>query len=152
MIASVQRRVIVDDNGKETRMLRWIVAAGAMIALPTLALAQDPTAAGEKIFKLKCSPCHTIGPGAKIKIGAGGPPLNGVIGRQAGTYEAFAYSPAMRNSGKTWDEATLKAYIADPKKEVPGNKMGFPGLKDELEIDDLYAYLVQFDAGGNKKQ
>jgi cytochrome c len=142
--------VIVEDKRKETGMLRWVVAAGAMIALPTLALAQDP-AAGEKVFK-KCAPCHSIGEGAKIKIGAGGPPLNGVIGRKAGSYEAFAYSPAMRNSGLTWDEATFKEYIADPKKKVPGNKMGFPGLKDELEIDDVYAYLSQFDEYGKKKQ
>jgi cytochrome c len=128
-------------------MLRLVVAAGALLALPTLALAQDAEA-GKKVFQ-KCAPCHSVGPGATNKVG---PNLSGLVGRKAGTEEGFSYSDAMKNSGITWDEATFKEYITDPKKKVPGNKMLFPGVKDELERDDLFAYLASFNADGSPKK
>ena len=43
----------------------------------------------------------------------------------------------MKDSGLTWDEATLDKYLADPKKKVPGTMMIFPGIKDEAERNDL---------------
>ena len=128
-------------------MLRLVVAAGALLALPTLALAQDAEA-GKKVFQ-KCAPCHSVGPGAANKVG---PNLSGLVGRKAGTEEGFSYSDAMKNSGITWDEASFKEYITDPKKKVPGNKMLFPGVKDELERDDLFAYLASFNADGSPKK
>jgi cytochrome c len=127
-------------------MLRWVVAAGVMLALPTVALAQDADA-GKRVFN-KCTPCHNIGPGAKNKVG---PELNGLFGRPAGSVEGFNYSDAMKNSGITWDEATFKEYITDPKKRIPGNKMVFPGIKDELDRDDLAAYVASFNADGTTK-
>jgi cytochrome c len=127
-------------------MLRWVLAAGLLVALPAVASAQDAEA-GKKIFK-KCSPCHNIGPGAKNKVG---PELNGVFGRKAGSVEGFKYSKAMMDSGITWDEAVFKEYITDPKKKVPGNKMVFPGVKDEIERDDLAAYIGSFNADGSSK-
>jgi cytochrome c len=107
--------------------------------------AQDP-ASGEKIFA-QCRACHQIGPTAKNAVG---PVLNGLFGRKAGTVEGYAYSPANKNSGITWDEATFRDYIKDPKAKIPGTKMIYPGLKDEKRIDDLMAYLKQFDMAGNK--
>jgi cytochrome c len=125
-------------------MLRWVVAAGALLALPAVASAQDAEA-GKKVFT-KCAPCHSIGPGAKNKVG---PELNGIIGRKAGTAEGFTYSDGMKNSGITWDDAQLHEWITDPKKKVPGTKMLFPGVKDETERDDLVAYISSFKADGS---
>ena len=121
-------------------MLRLVVAAGALLALPTLALAQDAEA-GKKVFQ-KCAPCHSVGPGAANKVG---PNLSGLVGRKAGTEEGFSYSDAMKNSGITWDEATFSEYIKDPKAKIPGTKMAFAGIKDEQKIKDLIAYLHTFD-------
>ena len=109
------------------------------------AQAQD-AAAGEKVFA-QCRACHQIGETAKKAVG---PVLNGVIGRKAGTVEGYSYSPANKNSGLTWDEATFSEYIKDPKAKVPGTKMIFAGVKDEQRIKDLVAYLKQFDATGKK--
>jgi cytochrome c len=117
----------------------------ALAFSPAVAHAQD-AAAGEKTFA-QCRACHQIGPTAKNAVG---PVLNGLIGRKAGTVEGYNYSPANKNSGITWDEATFAEYIKDPKAKVPGTKMIYAGLKDEQRIKDLIAYLKQFDASGQK--
>jgi cytochrome c len=110
------------------------------------AQAQD-AAAGEKVFAV-CKACHQIGETAKNGVG---PELNGLIGRHSGSVAGYNYSAANKNSGLTWDEATFREYIKDPKAKVPGTKMVFAGLKDEKKIDDLIAFLKQFDASGKKK-
>lgn len=127
-------------------MLKWIVAAGALMAMPAVALAQDAEA-GKAVFK-KCAPCHDIGANAKNKVG---PELNGILGRKAASVEGFNYSKALKDSGITWDDEKLHAWLADPKKLVPGTKMIFPGVKDEIERDDLIAYIESFNADGTQK-
>jgi cytochrome c len=125
------------------RILGLAFAASVLTALPTQA--QD-AAAGEKVFA-QCRACHQIGETAKNAVG---PVLNGLFGRKSGTIEGYSYSPANKNSGITWDEATFREYIKDPKAKIPGTKMIYPGLKDEKRIDDLVAFLKQFDASGKK--
>ena len=122
------------------------VAAMAQCLTIVAAHAQD-VAAGEQSFK-KCLPCHAIGEGAKTKVG---PQLNGIDGRKSGTAEGYSYSDANKNSGITWNEATFKEYIKDPRAKIPGTKMIFAGIKNEKEVGDLWAYLASFGADGKKK-
>jgi cytochrome c len=127
-----------------------IVAASALAVTAfaaSPAAADGDAAAGEKIFNTKCKVCHKIGPGATNFVG---PNLNGVIGRKAGTEEGYSYSDAMKDSGLTWDEATFKDYIKDPKAKLPGIKMIFAGLPKDTDQDNLYAYLASFKADGSK--
>ena len=124
------------------------VAAVAFIAPAAGALADGDPAAGELIFKQKCSVCHKIGEGAKTLVG---PELNGVVGRHSGSIEGFNYSEANKNSGLTWDAATLQTYLTNPKALVPGTKMIFPGLPNEADRTNIIAYLGQFNADGTKK-
>jgi len=105
------------------------------------ALAAD-AAAGEKVFQ-KCKACHQIGDTARNMVG---PALTGVVGRPAGTYPGYNYSDANKNSGLTWDEATLKVYLKNPRAKVPGTKMSFPGLASDDDIDNVIAYLKTFPA------
>jgi cytochrome c len=123
------------------------VAAVAIAAFTGTAHAQGDAAQGEKVF-LKCRPCHRIGETAKNLIG---PKLNGLFGRKAGTIADYSYSDANKKSGITWDEATFRDYISNPRAKIPGTKMIFLGIKNEKEIDDLVAYLKQFDVDGRKK-
>ena len=109
------------------------------------AQAQD-AAAGEKVFA-QCRACHQVGENAKNAVG---PVLNGLFGRKSGTVEGYTYSPANKNSGITWDEATFRDYIKDPRAKIPGTKMIYAGVKDEQRVTDLVAYLKQFDASGKK--
>ena len=120
--------------------MRKLVLAVAMIAAMPVAASAADAEAGKAVFG-KCKACHQIGEGAKNAVG---PNLTGVIGRKAGSAEGFTYSEAMKGSGKTWDEATFKAYIADPKGYIPGNKMVFMGVKDAADIDNLAEYLKSF--------
>jgi cytochrome c len=120
-----------------------VVASSAIVPA---ALAQD-AAAGKNSFN-KCLACHAIGPDAKNKVG---PELNGLDGRKAGSAPDYNYSEANKNSGITWNEANFKEYIKDPKAKVPGTKMFFAGIKNEKEVNDLWAYVSQFDKDGKIK-
>ncbi len=127
--------------------MRKGISAVTLWAVMTAGAQAQDAAAGEKTFAV-CKACHQIGETAKIGVG---PVLNGVIGRRAGTYPGYSYSEANKNSGLTWDDATFREYIRDPKAKVPGTKMIYAGLKDEQKATDLLAYLKQFDADGKKK-
>jgi len=122
------------------------IAVGLVLSTGT-AFAQD-VAAGETSFR-KCAPCHSIGPDAANKVG---PELNGINGRQSGTVDGFNYSDANKASGIVWSEAVFKEYVKDPRAKVPGTKMIFAGIKSEREVNDLWAYVSQFDKDGNIKK
>jgi cytochrome c len=131
---------------EEIDMKVVVIAAAALVASAGAALAQNKEA-GESVFK-QCMACHDIGEDAKNKVG---PELNGLDGRKSGTVEGYNYSDGNKNSGITWNEATFKEYIKDPRSKVPGTKMFFPGVKDEKKANDLWAYVSQFKADGSKK-
>ena len=127
------------------------IAAAAALVLAVwqgAAVAQD-TAAGEKVFA-KCKACHAVGEGAKNKVG---PELNGIVGRAAGSLPDYKYSKAMEGKGAEgliWDEASLAAYLADPRGFVKGTKMAFAGLKKPEDLENIIAYLATFAADGSK--
>ncbi|MGE5506470.1 MAG: c-type cytochrome [Actinomycetota bacterium] len=109
-----------------------LLVGAALLAAPFAASAADAPAAFNQ-----CKACHKVEAG---KNGVG-PSLFGVFGRKAGTAEGFKYSDAMHAAGKTWDEASLSAYLADPKGAVPGNKMAFAGLKKPEDVKAVVDYL-----------
>ena len=126
--------------------LRICIFAAIAFSGPVSAASAQDAALGEKVF-LKCRACHQIGEGAKNAVG---PVLNGIVGRKAGSYEGYSYSAANKNSGLTWDEATLKEYLKNPRAKVPGTKMIFPGLPKDEDIDNVIAYLKQYGPDGKK--
>jgi cytochrome c len=143
-----QPAIAIDDqimDGPVTNLRVYVFAAVALLGSLGAASAQD-AALGEKVF-IKCKACHQIGEGAKDAVG---PVLNGIVGRKAGTYPDYSYSDANKNSGLTWDEATLKEYLKNPRAKVPGTKMIFPGLPKDEDINNVIAYLKQFGPDGKK--
>ena len=130
-------------------MKKLIASALVVVATSAAAgsaLAQD-VAAGKTSFN-KCLVCHAIGDGARNKIG---PELNGLDGRKSGTAEGYSYSDANKNSGITWNDAQFKEYIRDPTAKIPGTKMAFAGIKNDKEVDDLWAFILQYDNNGKTK-
>jgi cytochrome c len=95
-------------------------------------------AAGEAVFKSQCSICHSVVAGRNQV----GPSLAGIVGRKAGQVPNFHYSPANKDSGLTWDAATLDRYLTSPKDMVPHTIMTYGGLKDADKRANLIAYLA----------
>ena len=124
------------------------MVAAALIAASAVTTTAQDVEKGANSFK-KCLACHAIGPGAQNKVG---PVLNGLDGRKSGSVPDFNYSDANKNSGIVWNEQNFEDYIKDPKAKVPNTKMIFPGIKNEQEAKDLWAYIKQFDAEGNIKK
>ena len=123
-----------------------VLAVFFSMAGASSALAQD-AAAGENSFK-KCLACHSIGKAPRTRSV---PSSTSSSGRKSGTWKAFSYSDANKNSGITWSKEQFLEYIKDPKAKIPGTKMAFAGIKNETEAQSLWAYISQFDKDGKKK-
>jgi len=94
---------------------------------------------GADVFAEECGDCHSTVAGKNKK----GPTLNGIFGRKAGSVADFSgYSEAMKQSGITWAADKVDAYIAQPRKVVPGGKMKYDGLGDAASRADVIAYLM----------
>jgi glucose/arabinose dehydrogenase len=104
-------------------------------ALPALGL--DATA-GKRIFRERCSVCHTAEP--NDNGGGQGPSLIGVFGRAAAGAPQFAYTQALRDSKLTWDSATLNRFLNSPGGVVPGTSMAL-SVPDQADRDNLVAYF-----------
>ena len=113
-----------------------VVGTLASPGLSSTAHAQGDPAAGKSVFN-KCAVCHTIDPAKK----GVGPTLFGVVGRHSASLEGYSYSAAMKAADKTWDDATLDAYLTNPQEMVHGSKMLFPGLPKPEDRANVIAYL-----------
>jgi cytochrome c len=113
--------------------------SGAVIGVGLAASAPVPAHAADaehgKALYTACAACHND------RADALGPNLKGVFGRKSAAREDFRYSGPMTRANLTWDEANLKAYIADPQAKVKGNRMPYGGLASASDVDDIIAYL-----------
>src|SRR5262249_39758075 len=105
--------------------MRGTILIVALVVAAGTARADGDASRGEKRCE-EWPTCHTVERG----VNNVGPSLSGVVGRKAGEIADFRYSPAMKKSGLTWTAQTLDMFIADPQKEVPGNRMPFAGMPD----------------------
>jgi cytochrome c2 len=123
-------------------MMRSVMCAAAVVAATgvafSVALAEGDAERGARRFE-ECVACHAL---EKDKESVG-PSLYGVFGRKAGEGADFRYSPALKRSGITWDQASIDSFIADPQATVPGNRMPYAGIADAAARADLIAYLVR---------
>src|SRR4051812_7615470 len=93
---------------------------GSLCAPRHAAAAVDPEA-GKVIFQQQCTVCHTAEP--NDNGGAQGPSLQGVFGRKAGGDPSFGYTQALKDAKVTWNEPSLKRFLAGPSQMVPGTAM-----------------------------
>ncbi len=85
----------------------------------------------------QCASCHAVKPGQN----GIGPSLAGVFGRKAGTGPGFEYSPALKGSGLTWDQAGLDKWLTNPMGTVPGTRMTYAGQPDAAKRHELIDYI-----------
>lgn len=103
----------------------------------------EQVAAGEAAWR-QCRTCHNVGDGARHAVG---PHLNGVYGAPVGAQEGFRYSPVLTEAGAdgmVWDNATLDAFLENPRAHLPRNRMSFNGVRDADERQGLIAYIASF--------
>jgi cytochrome c len=91
-------------------------------------------ARGKAVFEKRCTGCHAMDGNRE------GPRLAGVFGRKAGSVPGFDYSAGLKNSGITWNEATLEKWLPDPDSLVKDTTMDFHVPKAQ-ERSDLIAYF-----------
>ena len=123
-------------------MAHTMAAADNPVNAPTPTVGSAPTTSGDptagRLVLRKCQACHSMEPGKTML----GPALAEIIGRKAGSEAGYNYSPAMKQANIVWDAKTLDAYLSDPQKVVPGNKMPFPGLKTDTDRADVIAFFA----------
>lgn len=116
--------------------MRFVVVA-LLSTFTSFAHAQEANVEAGKNAFTACVGCHSVDGVSKPT----GPSLKGVVGRQAGTQEDFkTYSKGMKDSGVTWDDASLDSFLAAPAKFVKGTMM-FMNVGNEKTRKDLIAYL-----------
>jgi cytochrome c len=118
-------------------MTRSLCALALIWALAAPALADEAASAGRKIFETRCASCHG---GAMPSTGTLGPSLAGIVGRKAGTGKSGVHSRAMVESGIVWSRGSLRRFLSDPGREVPGTIMPVR-MEDPKQLDDLLNYL-----------
>jgi cytochrome c len=93
-----------------------------------------------------CKACHSLDRNGPNMIG---PPLHGFFGREVGSRSGFEYSAVMHNADFVWTPEALNAWLAQPGRFLPGNRMTFAGVLRQSDRDDLIAYLLgaQMDNG-----
>jgi cytochrome c len=116
------------------------------ILLATVTAAQIPLPApkpidGSALFKQQCGTCHTTTLSEPIRQG---PPLLKVVGRRAGTFEGFHYSPGFAKADFVWDETRLDAWMTDPQAVIPGAVMAYRQAKPDVRAA-IIAYLKELN-------
>jgi len=120
-------------------MTRIAAMLPLLLALAAFAVPAWAQSAGAVVFN-RCKVCHSLEAGGHSPVG---PNLHGLYGRTAGTVSGFTFSPAMKGSKIVWNDDTLGKFLRDPQGFIPGNRMGFPGIKDDKHLSDLLAYLKE---------
>ncbi len=146
MVAGMAADVVIQPDELEKNAYHIEVAAvstaNAAPAAKELApitplLAAADTDAGKKKSKA-CAACHTFDKGGANRVG---PNLWNIVGRDKAGVAGFAYSDAMKERGGVWDYEALNSFLAKPKKDMPGTKMNYAGLKKEKDRANMIAWL-----------
>lgn len=108
-----------------------------VVDLGTLLSQADPHA-GEQKARV-CASCHDFAQGGANRIG---PDLWGVVGRDIASRPGFSYSDAMSAQPGAWSYQRLFDYLESPARAVPGNKMGFAGMRRPEDRAAVIRYLA----------
>ena len=121
------------------RAFPWVTGAAGLLACSLMAMsvpAQAQSAErGKTIYEARCSACHSV------DANRVGPMHRGVLGRKAGSVKGYDYSEALAKSKIVWSRESLQAWLSEPEKLIPGQKMGY-SLGQAQDRADVVAYLA----------
>jgi cytochrome c len=112
-------------------------AALALAAVIGTAIAEDRVQSGRQVFEQRCRNCHGGTAPADYPIG---PSLTGIIGAKAGTQDSGMHSRAIMDSGIVWNRDSLRRFLSNPQREIPGALM-IVRMTDTAELESLLDYL-----------
>jgi cytochrome c len=98
----------------------------------------DPSAGKSAVAV--CSACHSFNKGGPNKVG---PNLYDVMGAKVASVDGFNYSDALKGVGGEWTVEKVDAYLENPNEFAPGNRMTYPGVKDDQKRHNIIAYMLQ---------
>jgi cytochrome c2 len=116
------------------RKLAWVALALAGLMGPACA---DEAASGREVYELRCRTCHGGAAPADSPIG---PSLAGIVGTKAGSQASGMHSRVLIDSGMVWNRDSLRRFLADPRRAIPGTIMPV-GVADPVELESLLDYL-----------
>lgn len=91
----------------------------------------------ELTVRQRCSNCHAV----EADKDSFAPPLFGVIGRKAGSYKDFAYSPKISNLNITWTAAALDDWLAGTTFKTPDIRQRHVGIENPELRRAAVAYI-----------
>ena len=116
-----------------------LTAAGHLARAPY----SDADISNGEAIALYCRTCHTLEAGGMHMLG---PNLNGFFGRSAGTGAGYGYSKVLKEADFVWTPRALDAWLSQPSRFLPGNRMAFAGVRSTSDRADLIAYLLHTTA------
>ncbi len=129
-----------------TRRCAGLLTLAYSMALPALVQAKalvPEVSRGQQLVESRCFACHSL------DANRAGPALRGVVGRKAGKAEGFVYSDAMAAAIHTWTVSSLKAWLTNPEKVVPGQAMNYY-LEQAQDREDVVTYLTSLSKPAQK--
>ena len=124
-----------------SRAVAPVAALTLSLILPAAPALADETPPAPPAAFSPCLACHTV----EARRNGFGPSLAGVAGRKAASLPDYAYSDALRQSGLSWDAATLDRWLTSPQKLVPGTRMPFMGIADAARRQEVVTYLLTLE-------
>lgn len=118
--------------------------ASAQQRLTREALSKADYVVGRRAFQMRCSACHTLAEGGSALTG---PNLWGIVGSHAGSRGQFNYSDALLNADVVWSADRLDQFLADPARDIPGNRMAIPEGVPNPDRLALIAFMM-LETGG----
>lgn len=113
-----------------------VVLAVTLMAATSAVIAAGNAVRGQQLYESRCVGCHSVD---QNRVG---PAHQGVFGRRAGRVVGYDYSAALKASRVVWSEKTLNAWLANPERMIPGQKMGYR-VTEAADRADLIAYLKE---------
>jgi cytochrome c len=119
--------------------LRHLSVSFVLFSINSMTVQANPLTE-EQLYDIACSACHSLGQTPDHHIG---PPLGGLLNRQAGAIEGYRYSEALATSGWRWSLPTLLAWLAEPDTAIPNNAMNYVNPLTAEESQRLAEWLLQ---------
>jgi cytochrome c len=117
--------------------LRKLACVALALASLTGAASANDATTGAEVFLLRCRTCHGGPARADSPIG---PSLVGIVGTKAGTQASGVHSRALMDSGTVWNRESLRRFLAEPPRAIPGTYMP-ARIVEPAELESLLDYL-----------